>query len=123
MYVVTYKLINSERIKRKLHIGDHKDSIRKSAHQKLISHFRDDNWKRFRPKKRSFKVVIVHKKTGKIFKEAKKSYNINYGFVHNDIFFNKKEQKFCLGNDLDDCLSMKDYTCKYVRIHCSLRKK
>lgn len=125
MYVVTYKIIRSGKIVKKLHIGDHSVGMKNSSWQKLISHVKDNNWERFRPKVKIFKVVIVNRETGKFFGE--KIINVDnknqYGFVSDDIFFNKKEQKFCIGNNLDKCYSMKDYTCKYAKIACRLRKK
>lgn len=125
MYVVIYKIISSGKIVKKLHIGDHSIGMKNSSWQQLISHVKDNNWKRFRPSVKTFKVAVVHKETGKLLRERLLDLNIRnqYGFISDDIFFNRKEQKFCIGNNLDNCYNMKDYTCRYAKIGCSLRKK
>lgn len=118
MYVVTYKIKSSGKIERKLHIGDHSESMKKSAWQKLISHIKDDNWKRLKIKNK--KIVLVKNYDGNILHMKSFAKDI---FVHDDIFYNKSKQIFCIGNDMSKALSMKEYTLRYGRIKCQLKKK
>ena len=120
MYVATYKIKSSGKIQRKIHIGNHEESMRNGGnpYSELISYIKDNSWKRF--KVRDKKILIVKKDNGNILHMESFAKGM---FIRDDIFYNKPRQIFCIGNDINTARSMKEYTLRYGRIKCQLKKK
>lgn len=120
MWVAVYKLKSTGKIQRRIHIGNHKKNMeRPENYAHLISYEENNNWKRFKLKNRT--IVAVNRFNNKILDI--KGISNSVGFLRDDIFYNKVEQLFCFGNDINKALSMKKYTLKYARISCQLKRK
>ena len=121
MYVVTYILKSSGNIQKKLHIGNHEESMRNnsSSYSQIVSYEKNNDWKRIKIRNNMCGIVVLNRFTNEIV------FNSFQGFVFlpSDIFFNKVEQLFCIGNDINKAYNMKKYMWRLVKIGCRLKKK